>query len=104
MLTIYGMNTIKQESFPNLIKNPDTAFEAFAAEIDLNSDFSRKVITDIQHIDVMDTSKSTKSILAMHEIALPLLATGTKNLLVCKYHAAPWLAVWDVWEKTATSG
>lgn len=86
MLTIYGMNTIKQESFPNIVLYPSEVFDGIITPEQLNSDFSRRVITDIQKVDVMDTRYTTKQLLALNELHPGILATGTKNIIVCKYY------------------
>lgn len=86
MLYIKGATLDQQDSMENAILDPDRAFHVFRNEPWVDSEFSRKVITDIDKIDVMDSTISVKDILQRHKLSLDSLATGTKNVLVCRYY------------------
>ena len=85
MLTIYAMTPNQQEKAENFVRYPSAYFNNRFTDEWLNDDFARRVITDIQGIDVMDTSMPTRILLALGGITPDILATGTKNLIVCQH-------------------
>lgn len=89
MLYIKGATLEVQESLPNMLLHPDTIFKYYHTEEWLNSDFGRGLITDIDKVDVMDKSKPVVRILLEKGLVLDNLATGTKNVLLCKYFVNP---------------
>lgn len=86
MLSIEGRPFNEIDGSKDLIKFPGAVFDAFYGDDWLDDPFSRKVITDIQKVDVMDTSRHTEEILRQRGLAPRQLANGTKNLLVCKFY------------------
>lgn len=90
MLTIYAMTIPQLEDNILAIPSPANFFDSHTdspedADTWLDNIFARKVITDIQHVDVMDTTQHTRTLLASNCIAVSELATGIKNLINC-YH------------------
>lgn len=87
MLIIKGVTSAQQEQMENVILYPDTTFDNNPANsLWVNSEFGRKVIQDIEGIDVSDTSKSVESVLLQQGMLVNDLATGSKNLMLCKFY------------------
>lgn len=91
MLYIKGAKCSQQAKMPNFIRDPGTTFNAYCVDGPcakwVDTEFARRVITDIDRIDVRDTTRTVKSILTEHEVPLQDIATGSKNLILCKYFA-----------------
>lgn len=89
MLYIKGATREKQAKLPNMLLHPKDTFDSYFEEAWLDSDFGRGLITDIEQIDVMDKSKPVKRILLENELLVDYLATGTKNVFLCKFFNNP---------------
>lgn len=81
MLTIYATDVMSQQGIIGLDLNPDVTFDVCHTDEWLDSDFARRVITDIDQIDVTDTSQPVRILLALQGMTPELLCTGTKNLI-----------------------
>lgn len=87
MLYIKGATPEQQEAMDDIaILYPDSVFKECLPEW-LNSEFSRSVIKDIDRLDVSDTTRDVESILLEdYHLTIDALATGTKNLILCKFY------------------
>lgn len=86
MLIIKGCTCEQQERLKDFILYPSDTFNAYCQDDWVDSSFGRAIISDIDRIDVFDTALSTKEILLREGIRLCDIATGTKNLFLCKYY------------------
>lgn len=86
MLYIKGATPEQQEEMEDIaILYPDSVFKRAKSEW-LNDSFSRAVISDIDHVDVMDTRTVEDILLFDYRLFPNMLATGTKNLILCKFY------------------
>ncbi len=76
---------MSEKDCPDLILYPSAVFDLAHDDTWLDHPFSRMVISDIQRFDVTDQSTSTRRLLLEHGLHPEDLATGTKNLLCCKF-------------------
>lgn len=91
MLIIHGMTVAQEESQDHIIAWPKAMFDLNYEDEWLDDLFVRRFITDIDKIDVLDNSHPTRRLLALNgEITPELLATGTKNLILCKFISGYW--------------
>lgn len=86
MLIIKGVTLQQQDEMENIILDPDRVFNIFSDEDWVDSDFSRRVITDVDGVDVMDPGIPVREILQANDIPLNKIATGTKNVLLCRFY------------------
>ena len=85
MLSIIGRPWCDIDSSLDLVIHPGDEFDLIYEEDWLDNELSRQIITDIQGIDVTDVRFSVDEILARYKMPVEYLATGTKNLLLCKF-------------------
>lgn len=87
MLYIKGVTNEQQDKMrTTAILYPDVVFGEIKSEW-LDTPFSRAIIQDVDKLDVSDVSRSVKDILGYDYLMLPsMLATGTKNVLVCRFY------------------
>lgn len=84
MLTIYATDVMSQFGMYDLVTNPSDAFDGCVDDAWLDDSWARKVISEVDLIDVRDTRKSTRQLLLLNEILPTQLCTGTKNLIYTK--------------------
>lgn len=85
MLIIWGMNLLEQDDAPDVILHPKEVFDGSYMDDWLDEEFARKVISDIQQIDVMDIRYPVRRLLAEYSMFPESLATGTKNVLLMRH-------------------
>ena len=67
---------------PRFIRSPDVTFELKCKDEWLESDFGRKIITELERIPLIYPSVK----MSIHAVcALSEISTGGKNLFLCKY-------------------
>lgn len=88
MLYIKGANLFEQETMENMLLFPASVFNHRVDDRWLDSDFGRQIITDIDRVNVMDTSVPTRRLLLDVGLRPDDLATGTKNLFLCRFFSS----------------
>lgn len=83
MLTIICASLDELEKLPNFIKYPSSWFDVEWDEDWLQDEFARRLISDIDHIEL---GENTRISLALRGQTVEQLAGGTKNILVCQHH------------------
>lgn len=84
MLTIYATDVMSQFGMYDLVTDPSSAFDGCVEDVWLNDTWARKVISEVDLIDVRDINTPTRRILLDNGILPTQLCTGTKNLIYTK--------------------
>lgn len=85
MLSIIARPWPETEDPSKYIVHPASEFDLSYHSEWLNTPWSRRVISEIQRIDVTDTSTTVEHILEQRSMSPEVLATGTKHLILLKY-------------------